>query len=401
MRLKLSCLLLILAGFLLQFSNLLAQERDITVVASQSILADVTRNVAGDNIQVSSLIPVGADPHSFIPSPSDLTAIANADLVLLNGAGYEEDLLKAIENAGEHVNIVVASACIEILPLGATMHAEQDHEGEMADGHDDDHADEHDDDHADEQDDDHADEHDDDHADEHDEMAVAPDCDDHDAELSALIGEEEEHGHEQIAALGREMYSDCGGGHAHEDEHGHEKGGCDAHVWMDPHNVIYWTLMIRDALIALDHDNGEIFAANATIYTAELAALESDFILPALEGLPQDNRVLVSNHESLGYFAATFDFELITTIVPGISTLVEPSARDIAALIDLVRSEGVPAIFGDSFSQNRVLSTIAGETGISVFGLYSDSLSDSDGPAATYLDFMRYNVTTIVDALMP
>ena len=386
-----------------------AQGAMLNVLASHSILADVARNVAGDKADVRSLMPLGADPHAFIPSPSDLTAVAGADLVFLVGAGYEEALLDAIESAGEMANIVVASACVEIRPFGAAMHHEDDHADEHEDEEDDDHADSHDDDdHADEHDDDegHADDHDDDHADEHDddevdhddEMGMATGCDAHDEEFAEIVGEEEgEHAH--FTTLGRLEDIDCGAGHGQDDGHAHGAGACDPHLWLDPHNVIYWVLQIRDTLSAQDPDNSAAYAANADAYNRELVALESDFILPALEDLPAERRVLVTSHESLGYFATTFGFELITTVVPGISTMVEPSARDVAGLIDTVRDEGVPAIFGDSFAPQAIMSTIASETGASLVSLYSDSLSDAGGPAATYLDYMRYNVLTIIDAL--
>jgi ABC-type Zn uptake system ZnuABC Zn-binding protein ZnuA len=168
---------------------------------------------------------------------------------------------------------------------------------------------------------------------------------------------------------------------------------------MDPHNVIYWVLMIRDALSAADPDHAASYAANAEAYAQELVALESDFIMPALEAVPAENRVLVTSHESLGYFATTFGFEIITTVVPGSATMVEPSARDIAALIDRINAEGVPAMFSDTQVSDAIVRTIASAVGIEIFGLYSDTLTGSDGPASTYLDYMRYNVTTIVDAL--
>ena len=82
------------------------------------------------------------------------------------------------------------------------------------------------------------------------------------------------------------------------------------------------------------------------------------------------------------------------------STMVEPSARDIAALIDLVRGEGVPAIFGDTFARETTMRTIADESGAKLVGLYSDTLSESDGTAATYLDYMRFNVTSIIYSLL-
>ena len=337
-----------------QSIGLSAQDIELEVVASHSILADVARNIAGERIQVRSLIPVGADPHAFIPSPGDLTTISKAELVFINGAGFEEGLLEAVESAGETVNIVVVSACIQVRPFGAATRSEDDHyEDAHMDEHDDDqaddddddeHADENDDDddHADVNDDDHADEHDDDddHADDHDDEladehdgAMGTDCNDHDAEFAAIVGEEEE-GHAHFATLGRAEDIDCAAlhGHAKDGGHGHDGGACDPHVWMDPHNVIYWVLKIRDTLAAIDHDNAEAYAANAAQYAGELVALEADFILPALEDLPEDRRILVTSHESLGYLATTFGFEIVTTVVPGMSTMVEPSARDVAAL---------------------------------------------------------------------
>lgn len=380
MRVKTIIPFLILVGMLLPSWDLNAQDGEIAIVASHSILAHVVRNVAGDQFEVRSLIPVRADAHSFVPSPSDLTGVAEADLVFINGAGFEEGLLDAIESAGETAKIIVASACIEIRPFGEGMHHEDDHEHEA------------------EQNVEAADDHEDKHEDGHDEMALNG-CDAHDAEFAALVGEEEGHAH--FTALGRAEDIDCGAGQAHADgTHVHEAGACDPHVWMDPHNVIYWVLMIRDTLADLDHANAENYAANAHAYAQDLIALEAEFILPALEELPAENRIIISSHESLGYFATTFDFAIVTTIVPGMSTMVEPSARDIAALIELVRGEGVPAIFGDTYARETTMRTIASESGAKLVGLYSDTLSESDGPAATYLDYMRFNVTSIINALL-
>jgi ABC-type Zn uptake system ZnuABC Zn-binding protein ZnuA len=170
-------------------------------------------------------------------------------------------------------------------------------------------------------------------------------------------------------------------------------------MWMDPHNVIYWVLLIRDNLSALDHDNEEAYAANAAAYAGELVALEADFISPALDELPEEKRVLVTSHGFLGYFASTFGFEIVSMVIPGVSTVVEPSARDVAAVVDMVRDEGVPAIFSDAHLSDVLMNVIASETGVEVIGLHSDSLGPADGPAATYLDYMRYNVSAIVEAL--
>ena len=412
-----------------------AQASRLNVVASHGILADVASQVAGDQANVTSLIPVGADPHAFTPSPSDLIAVAEADLVLINGAGYEETLLEAIENAGEMVNIAVASACVELIPGGAAMrddhhddhddHADEhdddhadEHDADHADEHDDEHADEHDDDHADEHDadhadehdddhdDDHADEHDDDHADEHDDdhddhAHESVDCDAYEAEVAAIVGEASAE-RSSVETLGREQDVDCGGGQGHEeDEHGHHhgEGACDPHMWMDPHNVIHWVLHIRDLMSAQDPDHAAEYSANAAAYAEQLVALEADFILPALMDLPAEQRVLVTSHDAAGYLATAYGFELVITVAHGISTMADTSAQDVAAVIDVLRDEDIPAIFGDPFAPQAIMTAIAEETGVQLVGFYSDTLGEAGGPAGTYLDYMRYNFTVIVEAL--
>ncbi len=110
-------------------------------------------------------------------------------------------------------------------------------------------------------------------------------------------------------------------------------------------------------------------------------------------------RVLITNHDAFGYFAARYDFEVAVTIIPSGSTLAEPSAADVAAVIDLIGEEGVPSIFSETTVSDDLAQQIADETGAEVHVLYSGSLSEADGPASTYVDYIRYNVTTIAEAL--
>ena len=435
MRARITLMFCLLAALLLPNFSAITQEDKLHVVASYSILADVVHNIAGDRVNLTTLIPVGADPHTFQPSPRDLTPLAAADLIFVNGAGIEEGLLDVIESAAEDTPIVEISACVEIIPIGATghmhegdehVHDDDDHGDEHDDEHahdDDDHGDEHDD-HADEDDDDHSHEHEDEHAHEDDEHAdedgehaddhddddhadeddhahgdMHSHCDENDAEFVQIMGNEDAHDHGPV--LGRLEDIDCGGGHDHEadeHEHAHEEGSCDPHVWMDPHNVIYWTLMARDVLSELDPDHADEYAAAAADYMEQLVALEEEFMLPLLETLPVDKRILITSHDSLGYLATSFDFVIIGTVIPGASTLVEPSASDVSALIDLVNDTGVAAIFGETIVNTAVLETIAAETDAELAVIYTGTLS-VDGPASTYLDYMRYNLTTIVEAL--
>ena len=462
MRPRITLIFALLAALLLPNISAVTQEDKLEVIASYSILADVVTNIAGDHIELTTLIPTGADPHGFQPSPRDLTPLSEADVIFVNGAGFEETLLEVIAGAAADVPIVEISSCVGIIPIGASGHMHEDdehmrddddHADEDDDDHghdhdDDDHADEDDDDHghdhddddhadedddhghdyddddhadededdhghdhddddhADEDDDDHGHDHDDDdHADEDDDEHMHDDmhshCDDHDAEFAQVIGDDED-AHEHGSVLGRLEDIECGGhghGHGHEDEaHAHEEGACDPHVWMDPHNIIYWSLMVRDVLSELDPGHAADYAAAAEDYIGELIALEEEFMLPLLETLPVEKRILVTSHDSLGYLAASFDFVIIGTVIPGASTQVEPSASDVSALIDLVKETGVAAIFGETIVNTAVLETIAAETGAELAVIYTGTLS-VDGPASTYLDYIRYNLTTIVEAL--
>ena len=209
-----------------------------------------------------------------------------------------------------------------------------------------------------------------------------------------------------VETLGALYTADCGEGQGHEgeeheesDEHDHEHGACDPHVWMEPHNVMFWTMLIRDTLIELDPVNTEAYTANAASYLEELDALAHNFVTPMVETVPEENRVLITNHDVFGYFAARYDFEIVGSIIPGISTLADVSTADIAALIDLISEREIPAIFAETTMSDDLAQQVAEETGVQVYVLYSGSLSDADGPASTYLDYIRYNVTTIVEAL--
>ena len=120
MRQRISLLFCLLAAMLLPNISAITQEDKLNVVASYSILADVIHNIAGDRVEVTTLIPVGADPHTFQPSPRELTALTEADLIFVNGGGIEEALLAVIASAADDTPIVEISACVEIIPIGAT-----------------------------------------------------------------------------------------------------------------------------------------------------------------------------------------------------------------------------------------------------------------------------------------
>jgi len=199
-------------------------------------------------------------------------------------------------------------------------------------------------------------------------------------------------------------------GEEHDHEHGDEALGalyaldcqtarCDPHVWTVPHNVMHWTLLIRDTLSEQDPANAEVYAANADAYLSELEALVEDVVEPTLATILEENRVMVTNHEAFGYFAHAYDFEIVSTVLPGGGTAVEPSAAEVAGIIDTLREAGVPAVFAENIVSDDLAQQIARETGAEMYQLYSGSLGDSDSPAATYIDYITYNVTTVAEAL--
>jgi ABC-type Zn uptake system ZnuABC Zn-binding protein ZnuA len=200
--------------------------------------------------------------------------------------------------------------------------------------------------------------------------------------------------------LGRLYEIDCGEHDNHEDDsHDHASGGCDPHVWMNPTNAMYWVMRIRDTLIELDPANAESYTVNADRYLEELVGLIDDFIVPLVETLPEDKRILIASHDSLGYLTATYKFKTIGTIIQSGSTLAEPSVQDIVRIIDLIGAESVPAIFSETTVNDKLAQTIANETGAQLVVLYSGSLSDENGSASTYIEYIRTNYTAIVDAL--
>jgi len=115
--------------------------------------------------------------------------------------------------------------------------------------------------------------------------------------------------------------------------------------------------------------------------------------------VPQANRKIVSDHVVFGYFAKRYGFEQVGAVIPSISTLAAPSAQELADLEDVINQLGVRAIFVDSTVNPALSQRIASDTQTKLVPVYSGSLSKADGPAATYLDFMRANVSAIVQAL--
>ena len=176
------------------------------------------------------------------------------------------------------------------------------------------------------------------------------------------------------------------------------EGSPDPHVWFDPMQVASWTDVIRDALAARDPAHAAGYAARAAAYRAQLVELDA-WIRAQVETIPPDRRRLVTDHAVLGYFAARYGFTLDGALVPAFSSAAEPSARDLAALVTAIRARKIPALFVSRSASPQLASRLAADTGARVAIFDDGALGAPDGPAATYLAFMRHNTAVIVQAL--
>jgi ABC-type Zn uptake system ZnuABC Zn-binding protein ZnuA len=266
------------------------------ILTTTTILADVTRNVVGDRYRVGSLLPVGADPHSYQPAPQDTAKISQSKVLIINGAEYEHFLEGLIENADGERPIIEASTGLRLI-----TDAESEH-------------------------------------------------------------------------------------------------GVDPHLWLDPNNVISYVENIREGLAQFDPQGAEVYASNANAYIADLHGLDT-WIDGQIAQIDPQRRLLVTNHESLGYFADRYGFRIVGTVLESTSSDAAPSAQQMAALVEQIKLYEAPAILLDASDNSQLAQRIAAETGVKVItGLHLESLTDGP-PAPTYIDMMRDNVTQIIEAL--
>lgn len=351
------CASVIIAAVLLPgLSPARAQEQRLHVVASFSILADVVDNVAGDAADVETLIPRGQNPHAFAPSAQDVVTLSEADVVFVVGMNFEESLYDVVqESTGGVVYELWACLPIRLVVTGFEDdhdHVDEgDHSGDSSAGAGDD---------------------------------LSARCADHAGTVSTAFGLD------TLDLPGTVTRTDA--------DYFDVLGEADPHVWTDPVNVALWTLMIRDMLSASDPAHADEYAANADAYLAELAVLHAG-VAALIDQIPADRRFVITNHLALNYFAARYGLTLVGVVLPGGGTGAEPSVREVLQLIETVQDYGVPAIFTETTVSDSLAEQIADEAGASLVPLYTGSLSASDGPASTYLDYMRFNATQIAEAL--
>ncbi len=276
----------------------------LRVVATTNIVADIVAHIGGDAIHLTGLMPVGADPHSYTATPSDLRALNDANVIFVNGFDLEEGMKPILGTVDSRIPQVSVNTGVKPLAFGASK------SGNSA----------------------------------------------------------------------------------------QQQGGADPHTWFNVQNVEIWTANIRDVLSELDPANAQAYAASAGSYTQTLAALDTE-LRGEVAAIPQANRKLVTDHDDLGYLAAAYGFEVIGSVIPSFSTMAAPSAQELAGLQDQMKKVGVKAVFVGTTVNPALADQLAKDLNVKVVPIYSDSLSDGNGLAPTYMDLMRYDVKAIVQAL--
>ncbi len=268
-------------------------------VVTFSILDDVVQNVGGECVETTVLVGRDGDTHVYQPTPETSVQMAEAELVIANGLGFEpwlDDLYSASGAKGTRV-----TAMEGVTPLTPA-----------------------------------------------EEGVAADDADE-----------------------------------------------VDPHAWQNPENMRTATITVRDALIKANPACAAVITENAARYDAKLVELNTE-IATAVELIQTTQRILVTNHDSLGYFAKQYGFTVETALGAFSTESADPSAGRVAELVDIIRASGVPAIFVENTGGSDLVDRLAKEAGVALAPpLYTDALGPKDSPGGTYIGMMQSNAETI------
>ena len=267
-------------------------EEKLNVVASFSILGDMVSQVTGDLAEVTTIVGPDADAHVYTPSAGDAKAVADADVVFVNGLGFETWSQTLIETSDTEAQVFVATEGVTPLKV----------DGEV-----------------------------------------------------------------------------------------------DPHAWNALTNGMIYVDNIASAMAEIDPDHAAVYQANAEAYKKRLADLH-DHALDVFDTLPADHRTVVTAHDAFGYLADAYGLTFLAPV--GIDTEAEPSAQELAALIDHLKEEGAGALFVENITSPALVEQIERETGLEIGGrLYSDALSERGGPATSYEAMFQHNLDVLIQAL--
>ena len=283
--------LVAIVAFTLYASASLAKDR-IKIVASFSILGNMVEQVVGGHADVTTIVGPDADAHVYQPSAADARAVADADIIFVNGLGFETWSDTLIVESGTDASVHIATAGVKIVTVD---------------------------------------------------------------------------------------------------------GSTDPHAWNSLSNGVVYVNNIASTLSEKMPTKADMIEANRAAYVDQLLAL--DIATKAtLANLPANKRTVVTAHDAFGYLADAYGMIFLAPV--GIDTDAEPSAQELAVLIDQLKADGAAALFVENITSPALVQQLADETGLTIGGrLFSDALSERGGPATSYLAMFEYNLETLLTAL--
>jgi zinc/manganese transport system substrate-binding protein len=176
----------------------------------------------------------------------------------------------------------------------------------------------------------------------------------------------------------------------------------DPHAWQDVKDAAVMVGNIRDALAKADPAHADGYRARAQAYIGQLNELDA-WVIQQIYSIPPNRRKLVTTHDAFGYFGQRYGIDVSRSALESITTEAsDPSARQIAEVIERIKESGVPVIFLENIQSRRLIDQIAADANVSVGPpLYSDALGQPGTDGDTYIKMIRYNVQTLVKALRP
>ena len=269
----------------------LAQDR-VRIVASFSILGDMVEQVMGEHADVTTIVGPDTDAHVYQPSVADARAVADADIIFVNGLGFETWSDTLISESGTNASVHVATTGVTIVTVD---------------------------------------------------------------------------------------------------------GETDPHAWNSLQNGVIYVNNIATTLSEIMPEKSEAIEVNRKAYVSQLLALDTA-TKTTLANLPSDKRTVVTAHDAFGYLADAYDMTFLAPV--GIDTEAEPSAQELAVLIEQLKTDGAAALFVENITNPALVQQIANETGLTIGGrLFSDALSERGGPATSYLAMFEHNLNTLLNAL--
>jgi len=331
----------------------------LTVITSNFPPYDFARQIAGDKINLSMLLPPGAESHSFEPSPRDIIAIQNSDIFIYTGGETDlwvDRILESMDTS--KMNIIRMMDVVEVV------------EEEIVEGM---------------EDDDEDDEEDSPHSPSFDENIIRM------MDVVDVVEEEIVEGMEDDDEDDEEdsPHSPLPTPHS---------PSFDEHVWTSPRNAILIVRAITDVLCEVDDTNAIFYQQKAAVYIDKLAQIDADFLEVVI--FAKRNTIVFADRFPFRYFADTYKLTYFAAF-PGCSTETEPSAATVAFLINKIKAEKIPVVFHIELSNEKMADTISAETGAKKLILHAcHNITKRDFEAGLgYLDFMRVNVENLKQAL--